>query len=72
MYNANAVAIAGGAIAIALIDRLIAKKLLTADEARVILTNAQTRLQPFLDVPDAVEGARIIGGVFQGLPKNGS
>lgn len=65
------VAIAGGAIAVALIDNLVRQNLLTP-ETGAILTDAQARLQPFLTSPDAVEAARIISGLFTGLAEDGA
>jgi hypothetical protein len=74
MRTANAVAIAGGAVTVALIDFLIESKFLAPDNARAILTEAKTRLQPFMTTTtasggivmntDATEAARIIGELY--------
>jgi hypothetical protein len=74
MRTANAVAIAGGAVSVALIDFLIESKFLAPDNARAILTEAKTRLQPFMTTTtasggivmntDATEAARIIGELY--------
>jgi hypothetical protein len=63
-----ATAIAGGAIAIALIDNLIERGVLTTQSARDVLAEAQRRVVPFTSNADATEAARIISKLFQGLP----
>jgi polyhydroxyalkanoate synthesis regulator phasin len=63
-----AVAIAGGAIAIALIDNLIERGVLTTQNGRDVLAEAQRRLAPFGHTADATEAVRIISMLLQGLP----
>lgn len=79
--NATAIAIAGGAVAVALIDALTKNNMLTADTARKILTDAKARLKPHetmlpegggpggnvIPNPDVIEAERIIGDLFKGL-----
>jgi hypothetical protein len=75
MRTANAIGIAGGAVAAALIAALIKKNFFTPDEARAILGDAQAKLMPFVKPPtggtadDAAEGARIIGEMYTMIPK---
>ncbi len=70
MENANSIAIAGGAVAVALIDRLVAGRILSASDARGVLTEAQRRLEPFVMNSDAAAAARIVSDLFQGLSEN--
>lgn len=78
MRNANAIAIAGGAIATALINDMIKRGLLTTQDAKIILTDAQSRLQSVATIPapngvgtvvspDVTEASRIIGEIYAGL-----
>jgi hypothetical protein len=75
MRSANAIGIAGGAVAAALIAALIKKNFFTPEEARAILGDAQAKLMPFVKPPtggtadDAAEGARIIGEMYTMIPK---
>jgi hypothetical protein len=65
-----AIAIAGGAIAIALIDNLIERGVLTTENGRDVLAEAQRRLAPFTSNADATEADRIISKLFQGIPNH--
>jgi hypothetical protein len=71
MRNAPiSVAIAGGAVSVALIEFLTKTGVLTRDDAREILTDAKTRLGPLMSIttptdvdlknPNAVDAAWII------------
>jgi hypothetical protein len=60
----NSIAIAGGAVAVSLIDALIEQKVLDAEAGAYILMRAQDRLIPHLENPDAARAARIIGELF--------
>lgn len=66
----NSIAIAGGALAVSLVDALIERDVLSAEDGKYLLMRAQDRLIPFLDNPDAARAARIIGELFDGLGKN--
>ena len=63
--SANSSAIAGGAISVSLIDTLVEKGVLTKDDALSILREAQSKLQPFLSVPDAALAANIINSLYE-------
>jgi hypothetical protein len=81
MRRALAVAIAGGAVSVALVDFLTKSDILTPDNAREILAAAQTRLEHVLMVttptgvdvknPDAVEAIRIIGELHSAVGRAG-
>jgi hypothetical protein len=60
----NSIAIAGGAVAVSLIDALIERKILSAEDGQYILMRAQDRLVPHLENPDAARASRIIGELF--------
>jgi len=60
----NAIAIAGGAVAVSLVDALIEQKILTPESGAYILMRAQDRLIPHLENPDAARAAKIIGELF--------
>jgi hypothetical protein len=61
MVNANAIAIAGGAIAASLIDVLTDKGLLTSDEAASVSARALNLLTPYtMTSADAAAACRII------------
>ena len=49
----DSIAIAGGAVAVSLIDALIERKILSAEDGQYILMRAQDRLVPHLENPDA-------------------
>jgi len=73
MRTANAVAIAGGTVAAALLDVLIEKGILTEGDAMAVCLTAQTELVPYTgNGGDAVEAARIIGEVYSRLAKSGA
>jgi hypothetical protein len=63
-------AIAGGAIAVALIDKLISEGILTRQAGLDILGDAQRRLLPFTTSAEATHAARIISGIYQTVSKN--
>jgi hypothetical protein len=65
-----AIAIAGGAIAIALLDNLIERGVLTSENGRDVFAEAQRRLVPFTDNADVTEAERIISCLFQGMPNH--
>lgn len=56
-------AMVGGALAMAVLDLLVRKNLLTADEADGALATAQNSLAGAPSVHGALDGARIIGEV---------
>jgi len=60
----NSIAIAGGAVAISLIDALIEQSILSAEDGADVLMRAQDRLIPHLKNPDAALAANIIGELF--------
>jgi trans-aconitate methyltransferase len=68
MRTAADLGIGGGAVALALVDRLVAKNILTPDDAKAILADAQKRAMIF---PDGVEGARVVGEIYASLTKAG-
>ena len=72
MRNANSIAIAGGAIATAVINALVKKGVLTPDEAIQALGDAQRQLVIFLQAgsPDALEAAKIVGECVATINKN--
>jgi hypothetical protein len=80
MRNAIAVAIAGGAVSVALIEFLTKTGVLTRDDAREILTDAKTRLGPFMTITtptgvdinngNAIEASRIIGDLYNAVAQN--
>jgi hypothetical protein len=64
---ALASAIAGGVIAVALIDKLMAKDLLTLDEAREVLHAAMRAVSPHVQAaPENFQASQIIGGLLAG------
>jgi hypothetical protein len=67
MQNANSISIAGGAIAVALIDALVAQNVLSMDAKRGILAAAGNRLAPYANNPDASAAARLIGELLRGV-----
>jgi len=60
MENADAIAIAGGALALSLIDTLVLKKIITAEDRQSILDDAQRRLVPYGIDQAAGNAARIL------------
>jgi hypothetical protein len=77
MWNAMSIAIAGGAVSVALIEFLTKTDVLTRDDAREILIDAKTRLGPLMSIttptgadlrnPDAVNAARIIAELYNSV-----
>jgi hypothetical protein len=65
-----AIAIAGGAIAIALLDNLIERGVLTTENGRDVLAEAQRRLVAFTNNADVSEADRVISCLFQGMPNH--
>jgi hypothetical protein len=65
-----AIAIAVGAIAIALLDNLIERGVLTTENGRDVLAEAQRRLIPFTNNADVTEADRVIGSLFQEMPNH--
>jgi hypothetical protein len=59
-------AIAGGAIATALLETLFDKGILTLDESRTVLDRAIRAIGPFAHAEGAFEAQRIIGGLQVG------
>ena len=66
MRTGNDIAIAGGAVALALIDHLVKSGKLTTDDAKAILTAAQARVRIF---PTENEAALVVGEIYGGLRK---
>jgi hypothetical protein len=60
LRTADHIAIAGGAVAAALLDALVTKKVLTVAEAKAVMDDAHTRLRPFMTTADGAESGRII------------
>ncbi len=56
-------AMVGGAIAMAILDLLVRKKILTVDDVQGALTTAQSSLIGSPAVSGSLEGARIIGEI---------
>ena len=56
-------AMVGGALAMAILDLLVRKNLLTVDEAEGTLKTAQTSLANSPSVHGSLDGARIIGEI---------
>ena len=52
LRTANALAIAGGALAAAMLERLIEKNILTVADAKGILDNADSPLAPLITLTD--------------------
>ena len=70
MINANAIAIAGGAIAASLVDVLTDKGLLTEDEAASVRAKALQLLTPYtMTSSDAEAACRFITDMLVGLPR---
>jgi hypothetical protein len=70
MINANAIAIAGGAIAASLVDVLTAKGLLTEDEAASVRAKALQLLTPYtMTSSDTDAACRFITDMLIGSPK---
>jgi hypothetical protein len=70
MINANAIAIAGGAVAASLVDVLTDKGLLTEDEAASVRAKALQLLTPYtMTSSDADAAFRIITDMLVGLPR---
>jgi hypothetical protein len=64
---ALASAIAGGVIAVTLIDKLLAKDILTLDEARDVLQAALQALSPHIQAsPENFDAAQIVMGLLGG------
>jgi hypothetical protein len=70
LRTAEHIAIAGGAVAGALLDALVKKNIFTHAEARTVMDAAYTRLQPFMGTADGATAGRIIGEWRDGLPEN--
>ncbi len=58
--------LAGGAIAMALIETLFDKQILTFEEARDVLSRALTQVGVYSSSPEGWEAARIIGRLQRG------
>ena len=70
MINANAIAIAGGAVAASLVDVLTDKGLLTEDEAASVRAKALQLLTPYtMTSSDADAAFRFITDMLVGLPR---
>jgi len=65
MHNANVVAIAGGAISVALVNHLIAIGILNAEAAKGIFAEATKSIQPFAENdPDALQAIRLVANLY--------
>lgn len=66
--NPQATALAGGAIASAILDVLFDKGILTLDEARSVLDKAMHAIGPVIQVPGSggLEASRIVAGMMSG------
>jgi hypothetical protein len=62
-------AMVGGAIAMATLDILIQKNVLTVDDAQAVLKTAQSSLVNSPRVYGSLDGARIIGEIKDELPR---
>jgi hypothetical protein len=63
---AQGTALAGGAVAGALIEALFDKQILTLDEARSVLDRAMKSLGPVMTTPAGYQAAQVIGGMLRG------
>jgi hypothetical protein len=63
--NAQALAIAGGAIAAALIDALHDKGILDLMEARAILDKAMHRIGPVVMTPEGGQASRLVADMLK-------
>ena len=63
MEHADAIAIAGGAIALSLIDTLVMKGIITAEDRSTILDEAQRRIYGFGSDQAAANAARILSSI---------
>lgn len=57
----SAPGLVGGALAMAILDLLVKKKILTLDDAQRVLLTAQNALIRSAPVAGSIDGARIIG-----------
>jgi hypothetical protein len=66
--NANAMgsALAGGAIAAAVLERLFDKGIFTLDESRAILQSAMKSIAPVIQSPEGLFAYRLIGDLQRG------
>ena len=63
MENAGSIGIAGGAIALSLVDMLVMKGILTEEDRSTVLDEAQSRIAAFAMDQDAATAARIISSM---------
>ena len=63
--GSSGIAMVGGAIAIAIMDLLVKKRILTVDDARAALRTAQSSLTSAPAVTGTSDGARIIGEIAE-------
>jgi hypothetical protein len=64
--RASGTAIAGGAIASAVLEALFAKGILSLDESRAVLDRALRSVAPHVHTPEGLEAAQIIGSLQHG------
>jgi polyhydroxyalkanoate synthesis regulator phasin len=57
--------IAGGAIAAALLDHLVAKGVLSADERQTVLEDAMYRAAMYTGTFDGLEATKVIGALLE-------
>jgi hypothetical protein len=66
--TASAWALAGGAISTSLIQKLLYRGILSADDAKDVLLLAQSQVTFLID-KDAVAAAALIGEIFDRIPE---
>jgi hypothetical protein len=59
-------ALAGGAIAVATLEALFDKGILSLDEARAVLDRAMRSLTPVMQSPGGFQAAKVIGALQSG------
>jgi hypothetical protein len=74
MRNAKATGIAGGAIAIALLDKLVERGILIPADCEAICATAQVGLSPYIGIGGevAAEASRIVGELHKRFAKYGA
>ena len=70
--NVQGLAIAGGAIAAVLLDVLVEKKIISAEDRNSIFARARGRIGFYRGQPGAGEALKVIDQIVSGLPKNSS
>ena len=64
--KATGIGIAGGSVAVALIETLLDKNILTLTEARSVLERAMTTAGMHFKTPEGFEASKIIGEMMKG------